>query len=549
MIEGFSAMRLFTIMAAAAGAGLSAPLLLGEAPAVELDANSAETSCLSLEGSTFAGATALSAELIADGAKAEAFQDYEAETRLPEHCLIRASFGSRTGYDGRKFELRFELRMPADWNGRFLFEGGGYMDGVDWPAYGALFGMASPNALNRGFAVVRTNSGHDSPGGNAMDGSFSYDQQAKLDYGFNALEKVTLSAKSMVSSYYGQSPDYSYFAGCSNGGRQAMLVSQRYPDYFDGVVSGDPSFNISRLAPRLVWNMQVLADIAPKDASGRPVLSKTFSDNDLKTIAGAVKRKCDARDGLEDGLINDIAGCAFDPATLVCKGAKNDQCITPGQADAFKKIMIGPLNSDGEPLYSPLPYDTGIDGIWRFTFLGSSDTGEGNSFIETAGLHTLRYHSLTPPNPDFDPMTMEIGETLKDIRETQALNDAEAVNMSTFAKDSKLIIYNGVSDFALSVFELAHWYEKADEATPGDIREWARMFFVPGMGHCGGGFATDKFDPLSAIVNWVEEDKAPDFLAAQGDNLPNAKRPVCAWPKVARYRGGPVNKMSSFKCE
>ncbi len=478
---------------------------------------------------------------------------YEEAKPLPDHCLVQGSLGKREGVGPdqtpRTYEIRFELRMPANWNGRFLFEGGGYMDGVDWPAYGSLFALLSPTGLERGFAVVRTNSGHDSPNGNPMDGSFSYDQQAKLDYAFNALDKVTLAAKQIVTDYYHQSPDYSYFAGCSNGGRQAMLVSQRYPTYFDGVVAGDPSFNISRLTPRLVWNIGVLAEISPKDSNGKPVLSKTFSKSKLSLITDAVKKQCDKLDGLEDGLINDIAGCKFDPASLVCSNADNDQCISAEQAAAMKKIMQGPLDSKGEPLYPPLPYDTGIENIWGPTFLGSAETAPGNSFIETAGLYTLRYHSLTPADPNFDPLQMNMTDTLARVRSTQALNDAEATQMDTFAKNNKLIIYNGVSDFALSVFELVDWYEKADQATPGDIQDWARMFFIPGMGHCGGGVATDSFDPLTAIVNWVEHDEVPALMAAEGKQLPGIKRPVCAWPTVARYQGGPENQLNSFSCQ
>ncbi len=478
---------------------------------------------------------------------------YEEATHLPDHCLVQGSLGKRAGAGPdsmeRTYEIRFELRMPENWNGRFLFEGGGYMDGVDWPAYGSLFGLLSPNGLERGFAIVRTNSGHDSLKGNPLDGAFSYDQQAKLDYAFNALDKVTLSAKDIVTEYYRKSPDYSYFAGCSNGGRQAMLVSQRFPTYFDGVVSGDPSFNISRITPRLVWNIGVLAEIAPTDANGKPVLSKTFTNNDLRLVAAAVKNQCDELDGLKDGIINDIAGCTFDPATLVCSGANRHQCITAEKAAAMKKIMQGPVDSKGVPLYRPLPYDTGIDGIWGPVFLGRSETAAGDSFIETAGLYTLRYHSLTPADPDFDPLSMNITDTLTRVRSTQALNDAEATQMDTFARSNKLIIYNGVSDYALSVFELVNWYEKANQSTPGDIQDWARMFFVPGMGHCGGGVATDRFDPLAAIVDWVENGNAPEYLAAQGEHFQDATRPVCAWPKVARYNAGPTDQLDSFSCK
>ncbi len=516
-------------------------------------AASPASQCAALKKYNNDGFTILSSKYVKAGPVPAAPAVFEGATTLPAHCLVSGSLGKRVGLgengENRPYEIRFELRMPTDWNGRFLFEGGGVMDGVDWPAYGTLFELLSPNALSRGFAVVRTNSGHTSPNQNSSDGSFSYDQQAKIDYAFNALDKVTLSAKDIVAHYYGKPADHNYFMGCSNGGRQAMLVSQKFPEYFDGVVSGHASFYISRLAPRLVWNVKVLSEISPKDENGKAILSKAYSLKDLELLDKSVLEQCDSLDGLQDGMINDIAGCNFNPKSLVCENEKTDTCLTQEQVTTLDKIMQGPLDHNGKPLYALIPYDNGFATSWRHSFLGTSESSNGNGAMETLALDTYRYHSLTPPNPDFDPLDIDVEKALVDVRETQSLNDAEAAYMNTFAKHSKLLMYHGVSDFMLSTREITGWYDKAQNINAGDIHDWARLFIVPGMTHCGGGNATDKIDPLNAIVDWVENDKAPEFLLGKGKAFPGVTRPVCAWPEFAHYKGGPENEASSFVCE
>ena len=473
---------------------------------------------------------------------------YQPPELLPEHCLFRGSFGSRVGVGGRRYELRFELRMPTDWNGRFLFEGGGDLDGVDWPAYGSLFGRLTPPALARGFAVVRTNSGHTSPTGSSTDATFAVDQQARIDYGFNALDRVTLEAKKIMGIYYGRAPAHSYFVGCSNGGRQAMEVTERFPLYFDGVVAGDPSFDISHLAPWMVWNIKVLSRIAPKDAAGRPILSKAFSDTDLKLVVNTVMKQCDALDGLKDGMINDMAGCHFDPAILTCRGPKSPSCLTKDHVTAMREVMQGPLDAAGKPIYRSFPYDAGLVEGWRAIHLGTSPTSVPNSFEATAGLATLRYHSLTPPDPGLDPLTFSFPQALTRVQQTAAMNDADWTFLNTFAAHGKLILFQGISDYGLSANQLAAWYERLHTDTGGHTQDWARLFLVPGMGHCDGGPATDQFDPLTAIVSWVEHGKAPDRIIATGKHFPGESRPLCPWPKVARYVGGDSRKAQSFAC-
>ena len=245
---------------------------------------------------------------------------------LPEHCLFQGTLNPRTGAKGQKFGIGFELRMPTNWNNRFFFQGGGGLDGVLSPATGNFMGAIKPSALARGFAVVSTDGGHRS---SMLDGTFGLDQQARIDYGYNALDKVTLKAKELIEKYYGAAPSYSYFIGCSNGGRQALMASQRLPLYFDGIVAGDPAIKFSGIAMDEIWNLQVAARIAPKDENGRPIISKAFSNEDLNLVADTLLKRCDALDGLADGFINDWRGCDFDPGILTCKSGKTEACLPP----------------------------------------------------------------------------------------------------------------------------------------------------------------------------------------------------------------------------
>ncbi len=246
-----------------------------------------------------------------------------ATTEVPDHCLFRVTLDARpSGIEDMKYGTSIEMRLPAGWNGRLLFQGGGGLNGVLLPAIGSVNGLSS--ALARGFAVVSTDSGH--RGRSPIDGRFGVDQQARLDFAYQAVERTTREAKSLLGRFYGKQPDYSYFMGCSTGGREAMLAAQRLPTQFDGVVAGNPAFNLTRIVQNQIWSLQTVTRIAPKDANGKPDLSRAYSDAQLKAVSDALLEKCDALDGLRDGMINDFAACRFDPASLVCgtRGAPAD---------------------------------------------------------------------------------------------------------------------------------------------------------------------------------------------------------------------------------
>ena len=465
----------------------------------------------------------------------------------PEHCLVRLMIDLRSSdLPDLSYGTGVELRLPRDWNGRLLFQGGGGLNGVLLPAVGRVAGF--PSALERGFAVVSTDGGHQ--GRNNIDSRFAVDQQAKLDFAYQAVERATREAKSLLDAFYGRQADHAYFVGCSTGGREAMLAAQRLPLEFDGVVSGNASWNLTRVAINQVWSLQQVERIAPKDAQNKPQYSRAFSDAQLSAVADAVLKRCDALDGLQDGLINDYKACHFTPQELVCgrKGAPAaGSCLAPPQADALTKIFAGAQNSKGQSLYGRFPYDTGIAlPAWRAMHLGN---GGGLPANATLGGDTLRNFSVTPADPSLDPLRFNFDRDVARTAETAAINDANGSQHSSFAgRGGKLLVYHGLSDQAMSTGSLVHWYEQLTPRQYEGPQDWARLFLVPGMTHCGGGRSTDQFDVLSAIQNWVEHGQAPDRIVAQGPAFPGRTRPLCPYPKVARYDGGNPEDERSFSC-
>lgn len=466
---------------------------------------------------------------------------------LPAHCLVKATIDPRTGVGGRAFGIGFELRLPLDWSGRFMFQGGAGLDGVVSLALGNVPNSSGPPALSRGFAVVSTDAGHK---GSPVDASFGLDQQARIDYAYNALDKVTIEAKRLVAAFYNEAPRFSYMLGCSNGGRQALTFAQRMPLHYDGIVAGAPAMRFSGLAIGQVWNQQVMSRIAPKDDQGRPIVSRAFSDTDLRLVRDAVLKRCDAKDGLADGLINDWRRCEFDPAELTCRAGKTDGCLAADQVEALRELYRGPLAPDGRSVYGPFTFDTGIaSAAWRGIRLGTSETGISNAGDATLGAGQLRLYQLTPPAADYDPFERyDLAEILRRVRYTAAMGDADSPYLSTFASHGKMIVYNGLSDQGMATPVIADWYEKMIEATGVAGREAVRLFAVPGMLHCGGGEATDEFEMLDAIVDWVERGKAPDRIIATSKAMPGISRPLCPYPQFATYRGGETSSAESFVC-
>jgi len=453
---------------------------------------------------------------------------------LPARCLVEGTVDRRTDGQGKSYGIGFAVALPDDWNGRFLMQGGGGLDGLLFPPLGPTAAGDKP-ALMRGFAVATTDSGHQSKG--PFDGSFFADQQATLDFEYASIGTVTRIAKRMIGDYYAKPAAHSYFTGCSMGGREAMVAAQRYPLQFDGAISGAPAMHVGFSGIGDRWVAATLASVAPKGADGKPQMSKIFSDSDRNLVVSSLLKVCDAADGLKDGMIFNLAGCKFDPATLVCKGAKMDGCLTSDQAAAIKKALAGPKDSAGRQVYPGFYYDTGL----------------------TA--------AAMPPgllNPQDNPMGPPVFATRIDVdaEATQAAADPAAAigdtanwtNMSSFfGHGGKLLFFHGVSDPWFSAEDTVGYYERMAQANGGmdEVRDASsRLFLVPGMSHCAGGSATlDQFDLLTPLVDWVENGKAPESVIATGKDFPGRSRPLCAYPKHAHYKGrGNPQDARNFEC-
>jgi feruloyl esterase len=306
----------------------------------------------------------------------------------------------------------------------------------------------------------------------------------------------------------------------------------------------------SGLAIGQVWNQRVVAGIAPNDYQGRPIASRAFSDADLRLVRDAVLKRCDARDGLADGMINDWRGCDFDPGELTCHAGKTASCLATNQVDALRELYRGPLAPDGTHIYGPFTYDTGIASpAWRGIRLGTSATGVSNAGDATLGAGQLRLYQLTPPATDYDPLARhDLAEILRRVRFTAAMGDADSPYLSTFASRGKMIVYSGLSDQGMAIPVIADWYERMVAATGETGRDAVRLFAVPGMLHCGGGEATDQFEMLDAIMDWVEQGKAPDRIFATSKAIPGISRPLCPYPQIAEYIGGETSSADSFAC-
>jgi len=451
------------------------------------------------------------------------------EIAEPAHCRVDGVIDERTGRDGKPYGIGFALALPAKWNGRFLFQGGGGLNGsVQPPAGGQYAGEQS--ALARGFAVASTDSGHQGAG---FDGGFFRDQQASLNFLYQGVAEVTVVAKAIVARHYGRPQEHAYFVGCSTGGREAMMMSQRFPDYFDGIVAAAPAARTSFSNLGLRYATATLNAIAPRDAQGKLQTRAAFSDADRKLLMDGVLAACDSLDGNPDGFIFAPQECHFDPGTLACKAGKEEGCLSPAQVNAVRGVMQGPRTAGGRQVYPGYFYDTGI--------------------ANTQGLPGILAGPMIPEGGTVGT-SFDVDAAASEAMDARAMaGDSSAwTNLSTFrGHGGKLIFLHGVSDPWFSAQETVRYYEQLgrdNDEVP--LRDWSRLFLVPGMGHCAGGTRTlDRFDMLSALIDWVEAGRAPERVIATGKSAPGESRPLCPYPLHAHYGGsGDARDAANYTC-
>jgi pimeloyl-ACP methyl ester carboxylesterase len=448
---------------------------------------------------------------------------------VPAHCRVDGVIDARTGRDGKPYGIGFAVALPAEWNGRFLFQGGGGLNGSVQPPMGAGY-AGEKSALSRGFAVASTDSGHKSTG---FDASFFADQLASINFLYQGVADTTVLAKQIVARHYGKPASKAYFVGCSTGGREAMMMSQRFPTWFDGIVSVAPAMRTSFSNLGLRHATVALNAAAPRDAEGKPNTRAAFSDADRRLVVDGLLEACDGLDGQRDGFVFAPHRCQFDPAKLVCASDKKDSCLTAAQVKAIHIVMQGPRTASGHQVYPGYYFDTGI--------------------TATQGLPGI----LTGPMiPEGRPVgaSMDVEAAWAQAMDARAMaGDTNAwTNLSTFrGRGGKLIFMHGVSDPWFSAQDTVQYYERlARDNAEVPIGEWSRLFLAPGMGHCGGGArALDRVDLLTPLVSWVEGGAAPDRVIATGASAPGESRPLCPYPAFARFSGqGDARDAANYTC-
>lgn len=563
------------------------------------------SACTALAGFSFAGTTITAATQVDAGAVTSSADGVTLS--LPAHCLVQGTMNPRTGIDGKPYAIGFEMRLPNAWNGRFFHQVNGGNDGAINTDTTRAFGRkggGSPtsNGLIEGFAVLSSDAGHKPDAAYASDATtgmgiggqvFALDPQARRDYGYAAVGTLTPMAKALVAAAYGRGPDRSYMVGCSNGGRHGMVAAARYAADYDGILAGDPGFNLPRSRVAEEWDSQALMSIAQSTdpVTGRPAIWSALSAADMAYVDSRIVAKCDALDGATDGMVSDVKACqaafslAADVATCAAGTAPNGSCISRAQKQVLARIFAGPKNSDGKALYADWPWAGGIGaGGWRFWKMGVSNgagTGAAKYGLNQVFSSSAAYIFTTPPA---DPAVVTgLGATLIDWTLAYDFDQAEALingTTSTFTESSmsfmtppnptklatlrdrgaKLMVFHGTADPVFSYNDTLAWYKGLAEENGGDAGAFARVYAVPGMNHCSGGPATDQFDMVTSLVNWVEKGQAPESVVATArtvaqnadlGTVPAGRaRPLCAYPKVARYKGsGSLEDAANFACQ
>lgn len=406
-------------------------------------------------------------------------------------------------------EIKIEVWLPlAGWNGKFLAMGSG-----GWG--GAIDEKALAFGLQRGYATAATDDGHESQGGAFVLGH----PEKFIDFAYRSEHEMTVTAKAIIRAFYARDPQYSYWDGCSGGGREGLIQAARFPDEFDGIIAGDPA--IFRRNAWALW----LAQASFKDPAD------TIPPSKYPMVHKAVLDACDSLDGLQDGLIDDPTHCHFDPKVLECKQGDAPTCLTARQVQTARTILSPMTTRNGKELFPRLEPGTEL----RWSRLAGGP--------EPAGLFLDYFKYVVYKDPHWDWRSF-------DVDRDSAVNDTVALNphLKGFAAHGgKLLLYHGWADQQVAPEATVEFYN----AAVGGGASWARLFMAPGMAHCAGGEGPNEFDELTPMEQWVEKGEAPKQIVAshRSDGKVDRTRPLCPYPQVARYQGkGSIDEAANFSC-
>jgi len=429
--------------------------------------------------------------------------------------------------------LNFEVHLPTEWNKKLVFSGGGGWDG-------SFFLVPLSVSANSGYVRVAHDGGNS--GGNFFDASrFLNDPIRKQDFAYAATHTVLEAVKTIIQKRYSEPLERSYFEGCSNGGREALISATRFPDDFDGIISRAPAYSFTKL----------MAGAFLENAKAVQKYGGWISPQKAKLVTDAVNAKCDALDGIKDGIISNAGACTFDPAELKCTGADVSSCLTDGEISAARTFYNEIRTADGTLVYPGWGPGGEGDG-WPLWITGTTSPLTSSQFIFVDGL--VKYWLAS--DPLFDTIQFDRTAAASTLSLAATLLDATPDLRDYFSKGKKLILAHGTNDWAISYKGSVEYFDYVG-ATTGKAARDANMEFVllPGVGHCLGGSGPDTVDYLSAISNWVEKGKRPieqGIIASKSDPASGTvqlTRPLCAYPLYPRYKGtGDSNAAENFEC-
>lgn len=528
--------------------------------------------------------------------------------QIPEHCNLLGTINERRGADSspgkeQNYAIKWQVRLPTAWNGRFYMPGGGGLDG------------SIPNTtghLADGYATAANDSGHDNDVNTddmaASAGAFGTDFQARTDFAYRAIELTTKLAKGFIATYQDKATEYSYFEGCSMGGREALMVTQRLPEQFDGVVSGDPALRFASVTAKSVYVSQIFGDLAKNmgvySMNGVPLANNTYTNQDLQLVSKAVLNACDALDGLVDGMVNQPLLCTTPVVTphldaVQCTAGKTAACLTTDQISTIKKFYAGPVTPTGARPYTGWMWDPGIAGCtsatdcnspastniaggWRTWNLGNFQTNLATA-VNTANAYTAARGgaaaTVVVPTPPVMPspvanealtnylMNLDLDLYVASMHRTTPafpvsgydLYETASTDLSKFrSRGGKLVIYQPQTGGPFSPLAMVDYYQSLNAVNGGSsfdfskTQAFARLFMMPGAQHCGGGPSTSNIDAFASVVKWVEQGSAPDRIVGTAPNntpWPGRTRPLCPFPKTAQYIGtGSIEQEANFVC-
>ena len=449
---------------------------------------------------------------------------------VPEYCRVTGQILP---------EIRFEVNLPSTWNRRFYMSGnGGYAgESLDSPQRARM----REQSMRRGFASAATNTGHDAA--TEPLATFAVNSQKLLDYAFRSLHVTAVTAKQLIGDYYGVGPARSYFEGCSTGGRQALILAQRFPEDFDGIIAGAPVLNFSGTMIGYACSVEAFARAPIPYAK-------------LSLLADRVYAQCDSADGLKDGLIDDPRRCDFRPSRDLPRcpeGADDAACLTSAQIGTLEKIY-GDVVSNGRRIFFGWPVGAEVAGP-------NGRSGWDNWIVRQDGRQTtwasfgetfFRYMAFPEKNPNYDLASFDLAKDPARLEWIHSVLDATDPDLTRFRdRGGKLLMFFGWADPALNPRMGVDYYESVLARMGDSTSGFFRLFMVPGMFHCSGGIGTSNFDMLAGLRDWVERGTAPDRVPAARivNNKTVRTRPLCPYPQVARYTGtGSIDEAANFTC-